>query len=250
MAAGPSPDHARLIRKLETIAALSDAGRTALADLPLRFRLFDGDTDLQQEGQSPTECCLLLEGMACRYKLLGAGKRQIVSFHLPGDIPDLSGLELAVMDHSLGAFTPGRVAYIPHLAMHEVIRRHPDIAAAFWRDTLIDAAISREWLAGIGRRSARMRIAHLICELCMRLRALNMIIDHIFELPVTQAELGDALGLSSVHVNRVLQDLRRDGLIVSHGKTVVISDWNDLRRVADFDPVYLHLLEGVGAGHA
>lgn len=243
LAIGPSPEHARLILKLETLAVLSAQGRAALAALPLRLKSFDENTDLMHEGDRPSECCLIVDGMACRYKLMGAGKRQIVSFHLPGEIPNLCGLHLAVMDHGLGAFTPGRAAYVAHTALRQAIADHPDIAAAFWRDSLVDAAISREWLAGVGRRTARARIAHLICELCMRLRALGLIQDHIFELPVTQAELGDALGLTPVHVNRVLQQLRRDGLIVSHGKTLVISDWNHLRQAADFDPTYLHLRE-------
>lgn len=241
MAAGPSPEHARLICKLETIAQLSASDRQALAALPLRIKTFDEDTDLVREGQRPSDCCLILDGLACRYKVLGAGQRQIMSFHLPGDIPDFMGLHLAVMDHSLGALTSGRSAYVSHTALRELLTDRPAIAEAFWRDVLIDAAIFREWLAGVGRRAARQRIAHLICELSVRLRALNLIEDHRFHLPVTQAELGDALGLSTVHVNRVLQDLRRDNLITLRGRTLTILDWTRLRDAGDFDAAYLHL---------
>lgn len=241
IAVRPSPEHGRLIRKLESVAILSDDARRALAALPFRFKTFEENTDLVREGQRPTECCLIVEGMACRYKLLGAGQRQIMSLLLPGEVADLSGLRLAVMDHSVGALTPGRAAYLPHVALHEAMARHHNIAAAFWSDTLIDGAIFREWLAGVGRRTARQRIAHLICELSTRMRALDLIEDHIFELILTQAELGDALGLSTVHINRIFQELRREGLIISHGKTLVIRDWDRLRIAADFDPGYLHL---------
>jgi CRP-like cAMP-binding protein len=241
MAAGPSPEHTRLISKLETIAELSTSDRQALAALPLRIKTFDENTDLVREGRRPNDCCLILDGLACRYKVLGAGQRQIMSFHPPGDVPDFMGMHLAVMDHSLGALTPGRSAYVSHAALRELLADRPGVAQAFWRDVFIDAAISREWLAGVGRRAARQRIAHLICELCVRLRALDLIVGHVFALPVTQAELGDALGLSTVHVNRVLQDLRRDHLITLRGRTLTILDWARLRDAGDFDAAYLHL---------
>ncbi len=237
----PSPELNGLVRKLATIAQLSGDDERAILALPARLKTFDEDNDLVREGQRPMECCLILEGLVGRYKVLGRGQRQIMSLHLPGDIPDLVSLELPVMDHNLGTLTPVRAAFLPHAALRELIAARPAVAGAFWRDSLIDAAIVREWLAGIGRRTARQRIAHLLCELCVRLRALRLIVDRIFELPVTQAELGDALGLSTVHVNRVLQDLRRDNLIVSQGRTLKILDWDRLRLAGDFDPTYLHL---------
>ena len=241
MADGNSPEHGRLIRKMETIAVLTEPERAAILALPLRIKDFSEDTDLVREGDAPLECCLIVEGFVCRYKLLGQGQRQIFSFHLPGDIADLQCLQLAVMDHSVGSLVPGRCAYIPHAALRDLTDRFPGIAAAFWRDTLMDAAVFREWLAGVGRRTAHQRIAHLICEVCTRLRSLKLIDDHVFDLPVTQAELGDSLGLSTVHVNRVLQDLRRGGLITSKGRRIVIEDWARLQEAGDFDPAYLHL---------
>lgn len=236
-----SPEHLRLIAKLETICTLTTEEKEALAGLPFRLRSFPENADLVRQGEAPRECCLLVDGFVCRYKLLGGGQRQIMSFHIPGDIPDLQSLHLKVMDHSLGALTPTRVALIPHEALNEIAHAYPGIAAAFWRDTLIDAAVFREWLAGVGRRSAHQRIAHLICEVYVRMHAVGMALDHGFELPVTQSELADSLGLSSVHVNRVLQDLRRDGLIGSRGRFVVILDWERLQAAGDFDPAYLHL---------
>jgi CRP-like cAMP-binding protein len=241
MAEGKSSEHSRLIRKMETITALTEPERAALSALPMRIKDFAEDTDLVREGDAPQECCLILDGFVCRYKLLGQGQRQIFSFHLPGDIADLQCLQLGVMDHSVGSLAPGRCAYIPHAALRDLTDRFPGIAAAFWRDTLIDAAVFREWLAGVGRRTAHQRIAHLICEVCVRLRSLKLIDDHVFDMPVTQAELGDSLGLSTVHVNRVLQDLRRGGLITSKGRRIVIEDWPRLQEAGDFDPAYLHL---------
>lgn len=232
---------ARLITKLETIADLTSEEKDALRGLPYRTRTFDENTDLVRQGDKPPECCLLLEGFVCRYKLLGEGRRQIVSFHIAGDIPDLQSLLLKTMDHSLGSLTPVRVAFIPHAALNELTRAFPGITTAFWRDTLIDAAVFREWLAGVGRRSAHTRIAHLICEIYMRMKAVGLADGPAFELPITQAEFADALGLSPVHVNRVLQDLRKDGLIASRGRFLSIEDWDGLRRGGEFDPDYLHL---------
>lgn len=238
-----SPNHLRLIRKLETISVLGAEERTALAGLPLHVKDVAKNTDIVGEGFAPPDSCLILEGFTCRYKILHGGGRQIFSFHIPGDLPDLQSLHLGVMDHSLGALTATKVALIPHAALIEVIATYPQIALALWRDTLIDAAVFRAWLAGVGRRSARERIAHLICEVYTRVRAVGLAEAWEFEMPVTQQELGDSLGLSSVHVNRVLQELRRDGLIISKGRYLQISDWDGLKRAGDFDPGYLHLIQ-------
>jgi CRP-like cAMP-binding protein len=236
-----SPPHTRLVAKLEAIGIVTEAEKAALARLPFRLRSFAENTDLVRQGDAPPESCLIVEGFVCRYKLLGEGQRQIMSFHLPGDIPDLQSLHLKVMDHSVSALTPVTAAFIPHDALLALTREHPGITALFWRDTLIDAAIFREWLAGVGRRTAKARIAHVICEVYLKLRAVDLASDGGFELPITQVELADALGLSPVHVNRVLQELRADGLIASKGRFVTISDWQRLKAVGDFDPTYLHL---------
>jgi CRP-like cAMP-binding protein len=239
---GVSPEHGRMIRKLEAIASLTAEDKAALAALPLRLRTVEDHVDLVREGDRPPECCLIVEGFFCRYKVVGDGQRQIFSFHIPGDVPDLQSLHLKVMDHNLASLTPGRVGYIPHAAMQELLATHPNVATAFWRDTLIDSAVFREWLASTGRRSAHQRIAHILCEVYVRLQSVGLAGDDGFHLPVTQAELGDSLGLSAVHVNRVLQDLRRDGLIESRGKFVAVADWPRLQQAGDFDRAYLHML--------
>lgn len=164
-----------------------------------------------------------------------------MSFHTAGDVPDLQSLHLPKMDHNVAALTPVIIGFIPHAAIHELTQASPEIAGLFWRDTLIDAAIFREWLAGVGRRTAHQRIAHLICEVYSRVRAVGLADGETFQLPVTQVELADSLGLSAVHVNRVLQDLRREGLIDYSGRYVVIGNWPRLQARGDFDPEYLHL---------
>jgi CRP-like cAMP-binding protein len=236
-----SDEHERLIRKLESIAQINDTERRALGALPLRIKRYIEDTDIVQQGDAPGECCLVLEGFVCRYKILGRGQRQIVSFHIPGDVPDFQSLHLKVMDHSLGALTPTLVAFIPHAAFSELMRSHPRLAAAIWRDTLIDASIFREWLSGVGRRSAFERVAHLICEMFVKYEAVGLSRNGSFELPITQAEYGDALGLSTVHVNRSLMALRKQGLIASKGGRTQILDWESLKKAGDFDPMYLHM---------
>jgi CRP-like cAMP-binding protein len=235
------PNTLALIRKLETIASLTAEEKAALLRLPMRLQTVPPRHDIVVEGDAPSECCLVVEGFVCRYTLTAEGKRQIHSFHIPGDIPDLQSLHLAVMDHSLGTIIASKLAFIAHENLRRLIRDHPRLGDLFWRDTLIDAAVFRLWMVGIGRRSAFSRIAHLMCELLVRLRAVELVEDHAFRLPITQADLGDALGLSTVHVNRVLQELRGQELITLRGGSVHVLDWHGLKQAGEFDPTYLHL---------
>jgi CRP-like cAMP-binding protein len=147
------------------------------------------------------------------------------------------------MDHSVATLVPSSLAFIQHSDLRTFMRSHPRLGDLFWRDTLIDAAVFRQWMVGLGRRSAHGRIAHVLCELLMRLRAIELVEDHAFMLPVTQAELGDAFGLSTVHVNRVLQDFRSDGLITLHGGSLKVLDWERLQKAGEFEPTYLHLIK-------
>ncbi len=235
------PGHAMLLRKLRSISPLTEDEKHCLLTLPLSTRCVGPDQDIVREGDRPLECCLLVEGFACRYKLTAEGKRQIFSFHTPGDIPDLQSLHLRIMDHSLMTLTPCKLAFIPHQSLTGVMRNCPRVADVMWRDTLIDAAIFREWMIGMGRRSAYTRIAHVLCEVFVRLKAVGLANGHECELPITQTELGDALGLSTVHVNRSLQELRGDGLIQLRGRSLAILNWDGLTRAGEFDPLYLHL---------
>lgn len=160
---------------------------------------------------------------------------------MPGDVPDLQSLHLHTMRHSLGAVTHAKVAFIPHDALLDLINFSTAIAAVLWRDTLINAAIACEWMIGMGRRNAYQRIAHLFCELYLRLEAVGIAADYRCPLPLTQIDLSDALGLTSVHVNRVLKELRGSGLITLKSSTLEIGSWEALTRACEFDRIYLHL---------
>ena len=240
MAQGPTSEHL-LVRQLESIATLSEAAKKALSDLPMHLVDVETDQGIVREGDRPTRCCLVLEGFVISFKHTGEGKRQILACHLPGDIPDLQSLHLSVLDSSLATVTPCKVGYIQHEALHDVCNRHPDAARAFWRWTLITAAIYREWVTNVGRRDAKTRMAHLLCETLVRMRAVGLAEDHGCELALTQHEFADATGITTVHVNRTLQALRRERLISLKGGTFKALDWEGLKRAGDFDPSYLHL---------
>ena len=231
----------RLIRKLGSSVTLSQEETGAFADLPMQVMDLRADQDILREGDRPSRSCLLIEGFTCAYKMTGEGKRQIMAFHVPGDIPDLQSLHLSVLDNSLGTMTPCKVGFIRHEALQDLCARFPRIAAAFWRGTLIDGSIYREWMVNVGQRSAYARIAHLLCEMMMRLRAVGLAEGDTCALPITQSELGDATGMSTVHVNRTLQELRGFGLIRLEGGNLQVLDWQGLQRAGDFDPAYLHL---------
>jgi len=230
-----------LLRKLSSIADLSEQEKQAILDLPVSIKVLEADTDIVRDGDGSSDCCIILGGLACRYKILPDGKRQIMGFYIPGDMPDLQSLFLPVMDHSIGTLVRSSIALVPHQSLRNMLRCYPNLNDIFWRDTLIDAAMFREWMIGLGRRSAYQRIAHVLCELQVRLNAVGLAQENGCELPITQNEFADALGLSTVHVNRVLQDLRRDGLIVLRGNMLEIPDWRALQAAGEFDPTYLHL---------
>jgi CRP-like cAMP-binding protein len=229
------------IRKLESIADVSASDREALASLPLRKAELGRGEDAVVDGAKPSECCLLVDGFMHRFKVLPNGNRQILAFHTPGDIPDLQSLHLKTLDHSLAATVPTSVAFIRHQDLYALIEDRPSLGHVLWRDTLIDAGIFRSWITSMGQRPAHERMAHLLCEVFVRLRAVGLSVDHACRLPLTQEELGDALGISSVHVNRTLQELRSDKLIELRGGRLDILDWKALKKVAQFDPAYLHL---------
>ncbi len=233
-----------LIRKLESIFPLTDDERQAIENLPMQVMILKENQDIVRMGDRPSRSCLILSGFTCMYKVTGDGKRQIHNFNIPGDIPDLQSLHLQVLDNSLGTLTPCSVGFITHEALDKLCERHYRIAKAFWRENLIEGAIFREWMTSIGQRKAYPRIAHLLCEMLVRLRAVGLANGDSCNWPITQAEIGDALGVTTVHVNRVLQDMRADGLIELKGERLNIPDWDRLKEAGDFDPTYLHLEQG------
>jgi len=241
MAKTSHPEYNPLILKLESIFTLTDDERKALQNLPMQVVVIKEGQDIVRAGDSPSRSCLLLSGFACVYKLTGDGKRQIVGFSIPGDIPDLQSLHLEVLDNSLSTLTLCRVGFITHEALRDLCERYPRITSAFWRETLIDAAIFREWVMNVGQREAYSRMAHVFCELIVRLRAVGLVEDHACTLPITQGEFADAIGVSTVHANRVLQEMRANGIIELSGDRLKVPDWETLKRAGDFDPIYLHL---------
>jgi CRP-like cAMP-binding protein len=230
-----------LITKLEGVASLSGEERRVLAEAALRTRTLGPDQDVVREGEATSECHLILDGVLCRYKLLPEGRRQIIGFQIPGDLCDLTGFVLGRMDHSVATLTETKLAVISHKRIQDITEQYPHLARALWQETIIDASISREWLANIGRRSAYQRIAHLLCEMGSRLEAVGRAQNGTFEWPITQAEVADAMGLSHVHVNRVLKQLRAEALIELKERAVVVRDWERLQKIGEFRPDYLFL---------
>ncbi len=197
--------------------------------------------DLIQEGADPRFVHIVLEGIACRYKMLPDGSRQIMALLLPGDFCDLHVAILGTMDHSIGTLSPCCIARLGRSTVEDLAFSHPRIMRAMWWATLVDEAILREWIVGMGRRPADRRLAHLFCELLVRLQTVGLALEAHYDLPLAQYDLADILGLTPVHVNRMLQQLRTDSLITLTGKRLTIPDVPRLKDFADFDPNYLHL---------
>ncbi|WP_449410619.1 Crp/Fnr family transcriptional regulator [Methylobacterium komagatae] len=239
----PSDKHALqvLVQKLEGHGHLSASDRGAILDLPVRLQVLPPKTDLFADGDRTGNCHVVVSGWLCRYTMLNEGRRQIASFHIAGDVPDLHAVHLDIIDHSLSTITTATVAVIPREVLDDLILRHPGVALVLWRESLIDAAILRTWLIGIGRHLAFARAAHLFCELYLRQAAMSLAEGSRCPLPLTQTELSDALGLTPIHVNRVLKQMRDQGLISYRGRVLLIHDWAQLSTVAEFNPTYLHL---------
>lgn len=236
-----SPDLSCMMRKFELRAPLAVEDRAALSALPVRRITLERLRYLVREGDRPDQSCLLLAGFAFRQKLTSDGARQILSIHIPGDFVDLQGSLLNLADHNVQALTRCEVGVIARSDLRALFLDRPAIAQALWIDTLIDGSIFREWIVNLGRRSAIGRIAHLLCELARRLRSAGLADNYSYQLPMSQEELADATGLTPVHVNRMLRDLDRTGLIHRKSRNIVITDWEGLSELGDFSENYLHL---------
>ncbi len=230
-----------LIAKLEKRDRLSPEERRVLETAPFVIKTVPAGEDLAVEGQTLDFSTMVLEGWTTRNKVLEDGRRQVTAFHISGDFVDLHSFLLKPMDHNVTAVTPCRLALVKHSVLTDITREHPHLTRMLWLSTLIDAAIHREWLVALGRRSALSNLAHLLCELYLRLETVGLTKGGSFQFPVTQVLLADALGLSPVHVNRVLQELRREDFVTWRGANVVIKDFDKLKAVGEFDPTYLNL---------
>ena len=230
-----------LLRKLGNFTSLSAEETKALLDCCGDVRSLAAGEDVISQGDRTGGVRLLLDGFACRYKVLQDGRRQIVAYFVPGDLCDLRIFILKRMDHSIGAVAPSRVATLAPDDVLNLTNRFPNLTRALWWSTLVDEAITREWLVNVGQRSARERMAHLFCEILFRFRAVGLAQSNSCALPLTQVELAETLGLSSVHVNRTLQDLRRHKLITLEGGTLTIDNLAKLLEISLFNPDYLHM---------
>jgi CRP-like cAMP-binding protein len=233
-----------LIAKFERSVPLSEAERAALAAVPVTVETRRGGDGVVWVGDRPTRSFMVLAGLLGSSKSVADGGNQITCFHVPGDLPDLQSLHLDVMDSDIRALTDCQLAFVAHQDLWRLCDQHPRLAALLWRTTLVDAAIYREWVVNVGQRQAPSRIAHVFCELMLRMEAVGLAQDRSCHLGLTQEDLGQATGLSLVHVNRTLQDLRGQGLISFGQGRLTIHDWDALVEVGDFRDDYLHLREG------
>jgi CRP-like cAMP-binding protein len=234
--------YAGLLKKLDRLSPLASADREAILALSSRVKNLRSQSLIVREGDAITECCLLLEGYACRHKVARNGGRQIMSFHMAGDILDVQHLWFTVADHNVETITNAVVAFIPVEQLKDACLRSHTIAQALWRDALVDASIFREWVLNVGRRDPLERVAHMLCEFAARREAAGLGSPESFELPMTQQDVADATGLTAVHVNRTLRSLEEADILRREGpRQIRIADWPKMQRYADFRPGYLHI---------
>ena len=231
-----------LVRKLAYWKDLDAEDRAAILALPHQVRTLEPSHYVVREFDRAEYSCVLLSGYAVRHKIVVGGHRQILSVHMKGEMVDLQNSFLGFADHSVQMLTSGQVAMIPREAIDDLAFARPNVGRAMWIDTLVDGSIFREWIANVGRRDARTRIAHILCEFALRLKVAGLGAQTDYEMPMTQEQLADATGLTSVHVNRTLKGLEAEGLIErSTPRSIVIGDWKKLADTGDFNSAYLHL---------
>jgi CRP-like cAMP-binding protein len=219
-----SPEEVSVLKRIITETASHDTG-----------------DDIVVQGSRPQHSTLLLEGLAARYKILKDGSRQITALHVGGDFVDLHAFMLKSMDHGVVAMGPCRVAFAQHEDLKIVTETMPHLTRLLWLSTLVDGAIHREWIVAMGRRSRKSHLAHLICELYVRMNVVGLVDAESFHIALSQSEMADVLGLSIVHLNKTLQILRKEGAVRWESRTVEILDWPRLVQIAEFDDTYLSL---------
>jgi CRP-like cAMP-binding protein len=238
--------YSRLLLRLERLNTLSVEDRQRIIDLPLKLVNYPADREIVSYGYSASRCTLVLDGFLYGHKPVAGSRRQITSFFVPGDLVDLSTLYLPKVDHTIATLGPAVLAFIPHAALKHALDESSALAQAFWRETLMQAAIFQEWVVNLGRRDAFARLAHIVCELTVRLRSVGLARDLSFSMPWTQMDVADACGISNVHANRVIQELRHLELVEWDSRRLKIRNWSALVRLADFSDDYLqyHAITG------
>jgi len=234
------PDLKRFLDRLTSRSVLSEEEQLAILSLPSHVEQVQSNRDFVPLGVNVDHACLIVAGLVGRFGQNSEGNRQITAIHIPGDMADLHSVVQPMTGSALQALSVATILRIPHVAIRTVVARHPAIAEALWRDCMVDASILSQWVVNVGRGDARERVAHLICEMAIRLRGSPRRTDILFDFPITQTQLADATGLTPVHVNRTLQSLRREGIVEwSRGNVVRIPEWDALAAAGDFDPDYL-----------
>jgi CRP-like cAMP-binding protein len=231
----------RLVTRLRSVTDVSPLTVRLIGELPVMVKNCEPGEIVVPQGGKPSNCCLILDGFLARARMANLTERQLISFYVPGDIPDASTLHLPVMDHNLIAIGPAVVGFIPHASMHAAMSESNELLHALWRETLIDGAIFRECIVNLGQRDGLARLAHLVCELAVRLAAVGLLRDCSLNIPWTQTDVADASGMTPIHTNRLIQELRAQGLVQWEARLVRILKWQALAEVADFSADYLHL---------
>ena len=231
----------RHLSRLRARDEISEAEEAAIRKSAAQTKHVRAGVVITPAGEEQSCSTVLLSGLVSRTKMLLDGRRQITQLHVPGDFVDLQSFSLKVLDHDIVALAECDLALVPHAALRDITEAHPHLTRVYWFLTNVDAAANREWEVWLGQRSALARLASLFCELNIRLGLVGLNDDGGFDLPMTQTDLADCLGLTSVHVNRTLRELRERSLVAFRGSRVEIQDWDGLRSVAEYDPTYLYL---------
>jgi len=229
------------LARLTLRSPLSADERSALLALPARSQRVGVERDFVQPGDKVDHACLVIDGLVARFAQIRDGSRSFVALHIPGDMADLHSVVLPRVTWALHALTPSTILRVPHAALREISERFPAVSAAFWRDCVVDANVLAQWTVNMSRKEALGRVAHLLCEMAERYSAIGVGDRSAFPLPITQADMSDAVGLTPVHLNRVLKRLGEQGLAAKDSATVRILNWQLLCAVAEFEPDYLQL---------
>lgn len=239
MAFSNKPDLQRFLDRLLSRSVLTEEEQQAILNLPGRSEHVQSNRDFVPLGERVDHACLVVSGIVGRFGQNADGKRQITAMHLPGDMANLHSVVQPASTSALQALSIATILKIPHVALRSATARYPAIAEALWRDCMVDASVLSQWVINVGRRDARERISHLLCEIATRLHVSSVEGHIVFPFAVTQTQLADATGLTSVHVNRILQGLRRDEIAKVCGRAVHIHDWDALANAGEFDMSYL-----------
>jgi CRP-like cAMP-binding protein len=237
-----------LVTKLQNYGALSLEEKRVLDSAVVGIRAYEPEQDIVIEGTTPDHSCLLLTGLAGRYNIDVEGRRQITSLHVAGDFVDLHSFLMKPMDHGIVALAPCRIATVPHAVLTTITEQHANLTRQLWRNTLVDAAIHRRWEFALGTLQAHQHLAHLMCEMYLRMAQIGATDGGSFHLPITQVILGECMASSVVHTNRCIQKLRAENLISWERDLITILDWDRLVETGQFDPTYLRLSNASGSG--